>query len=88
LAHIDSERRIMNHEPITEAAVDEELISEAEAAHVVDVAPATLKAARLGRLPQNPLRELPHIRIGRLVKYRRSDVLDFIEARMVRRGAA
>jgi hypothetical protein len=44
-----------------------DLIKEPEAATALGVSPGTLKAARLHRLQSNPLRDLPHVRIGRSV---------------------
>lgn len=64
------------------------LVSEAEAARALGVSPGTLKAARLHRLESNPLRDLPHVRIGRSVRYRRADVIAWIEANTVRGAAA
>ena len=64
-----------------------ELIPEDEAAHALGVSPGTLKAARLHRLRSNPLRDLPHVRIGRAVRYRRSDIAAWIEANTVRPGS-
>ena len=61
-----------------------ELVSEAEAARALGVAPGTLKAARLHRLQSNPLRDLPHVRIGRCVRYRKADIAAFIESHIVR----
>ena len=63
------------------------LITEHEAAKALAVSLGTLKAARLHRLPSNPLRNLPHVRIGRSVRYRREDIERWIEANTVR-GAA
>ena len=63
------------------------LITEQEAAKALGVSAGTLKAARLHRLPSNPLRNLPHVRIGRSVRYRREDIERWIEANTVR-GAA
>ena len=60
-----------------------DLISEPEAARALGVSAGTLKAARLHHLPQNPLRELPHVRIGRCVRYRRSDINEWIEQHIV-----
>ena len=60
------------------------LVSELEAAKALGVAHGTLKAARLHRLESNPLRELPHVRIGRSVRYRRDDIETWIEANTVR----
>jgi predicted DNA-binding transcriptional regulator AlpA len=62
------------------------LITEHEAARALGVSPATLKAARLHRLGSNPLRDLPHVRIGRSVRYRRADIEAWIEANTVRPG--
>ena len=55
-----------------------ELIQESDAAELLGISPATLKAARLRQLPANPLRDLPHVRIGRCVRYRPSDIVDWI----------
>lgn len=63
---------------------DTDLITEPEAARALGVSPGTLKAARLHRLQSNPLRDLPHVRIGRAVRYRRSDIVAWIEANIVR----
>jgi predicted DNA-binding transcriptional regulator AlpA len=60
------------------------LVSELEAAKALGVAHGTLKAARLHRLESNPLRELPHVRIGRSVRYRRADIERWIENNIVR----
>lgn len=63
---------------------DAVLVTEVEAARALGVAPGTLKGARLHRLQSNPLRNLPHVRIGRSVRYRRSDIFEWIEAHVVR----
>jgi len=60
-----------------------ELIQESDAAKILGVAPATLKAARLRQLPANPLRELPHVRIGRSVRYRQADIVDWIDRHVI-----
>ena len=62
----------------------DELITEPEAARALGVAPGTLKAARLHRLQSNPLRDLPHVRIGRAVRYRWTDICEWIEANTIR----
>jgi len=67
---------------------DAELVSEAEAAKALALSPGTLKAARSGRLPNSPLRRLPHVRIGKAVRYRRRDIEAFIEAQMRGEGVA
>ena len=54
------------------------LINEHEAAKALGVSPATLKAARLHRLSSNPLRNLPYVRMGRSVRYRRGDIEQLI----------
>lgn len=59
------------------------LIQEGDAARILGVSPATLKAARLRQLPANPLRELPHVRIGRSVRYRPSDIVDWIDRHVI-----
>lgn len=59
------------------------LIKEPEAAKALGVAPGTLKSARLHRLPSNPLRDLPHVRIGRSVRYRKRDIVDWIDRHTV-----
>jgi hypothetical protein len=64
------------------------LETEPDAAHLLGVKSGTLKAARLGRLPGNPLSELPHVRIGRSIRYRRQDIEGWIEAHLSRRGVA
>ena len=61
---------------------------EPNAAHLLGVKAGTLKAARLGRLPGNPLVELPHVRVGRSIRYRRQDIESWIEAHLARGGAA
>lgn len=61
-----------------------ELITEPEAAQALGVSPGTLKGARLHRLKSNPLRDLPHVRIGRCVRYRRCDIEEWINAHVVR----
>lgn len=65
-----------------------ELITEPEAARALGVAPGTLKSARLHRLPSSPLRDLPYVRIGRAIRYRRQDIIDWIDDHLVRPGAA
>ena len=62
-----------------------DLVSETEAAKALALSPGTLKAARNGRLPHSPLRRLPHVRIGKSIRYRRSDIEDFIQAQIQRR---
>ena len=64
----------------------EELVTEPEAARVLGVSYGTLKAARLHRLQSNPLRDLPHVRIGRSIRYRRSDIQAWISANTVQPG--
>jgi hypothetical protein len=64
------------------------LETEPDAAHLLGVKPGTLKAARLGRLPDNPLSEIPHLRVGRSVRYRREDIVRWIESHLIRKGVA
>lgn len=55
------------------------LLSEVETGEACKVSPATLATWRCtGRVP------LPYIKVGRLVRYRETDVLAFLEARTVR----
>lgn len=61
-----------------------ELVTEEEAARALGVSHGTLKSARLHRLQSNPLRNLPHVRIGRAVRYRRADIVEWIERNTVR----
>lgn len=60
------------------------LLTEAEAARALGLSPGTLKAARLHRLATNPLRDLPYVQIGRAIRYRHSDIADWIEIHTVR----
>lgn len=61
-----------------------QLLTEAEAARALGLSPGTLKAARLHRLTSNPLRNLPYVQIGRAIRYRHSDIADWIEMHTVR----
>ncbi|MCO6440703.1 MAG: helix-turn-helix domain-containing protein [Nitrococcus mobilis] len=61
-----------------------ELVTTREAANALGVSAGTLKAARLHRLPSNPLRDLPYVAIGRAIRYRRSDIVAWIERNTVR----
>ena len=61
-----------------------ELVTEPEAAKALGVAAGTLKAARLHRLESNPLRTLPYVKIGRSIRYRKSDIAAWIESNLVR----
>lgn len=64
----------------------DQLVTETEAARALGLSPGTLKAARLHRLQSNPLRDLPYVQIGRAIRYRRSDIADWIEMHTVRPG--
>ena len=64
---------------------DSTLVDTTEAAKALDISPGLLKAARAGRLPpDHHLNSLPYVRIGRLVKYRRSDIITVIEGFLVK----
>mgnify|MGYP006451350803 CR=1 FL=1 len=65
----------------TQTSLD--LDTETEAARVLGVCPGTLKAARLNRLKSNPLRTLPYVKIGRCVRYRKSDISKWIEENLI-----
>ena len=60
------------------------LITEPEAAKRLCISHGTLKAARLGNLPENPLCRLPHVKIGRSIRYRRRDIDDWINQNLIR----
>lgn len=81
-----TEKTLDSRQPLADA--HDALVDEPEAARIINVAPGTLKAARLHHLPQNPLRDLPHVRIGRSVRYRLSDIWAWIDEHTVRRGVA
>ncbi len=68
----------------TQDTTTPELVSEATAARILGVSPRTLQDARLGRLWRNPLRDLPHVAIGRAIRYRRGDIIAWIERHIVR----
>lgn len=58
-----------------DAAQDREaLMTETEVADMTRIAVATLRTHRCRR------RGIPHVKIGSCVRYKRGDVLDFIEA--------
>ena len=67
----------------TETPTNPELMTEPVAAKDLGVACGTLKAARLHRLESNPLRTLPYVKIGRSVRYRKSDIAAWIEANTI-----
>lgn len=67
----------------TERPADPELVTEPEAAKALGVSPGTLKAARLHRLESNPLKNLPYVKIGRSIRYRKADILAWIEANLI-----
>ena len=70
----------MTIENIIQASRD--LLDERAAAELIDVAPGTLSVWRsTGRY------NLPFIKIGRKVRYRRSDLLAWMEARTRETGA-
>lgn len=63
---------------MNQQVTEDELLTTADAARVLDVTPGTLEVWRATkRYP------LPYVKIGRSVKYRRSDVLAFIQSRTV-----
>ena len=60
----------------------DELLDDKAAAEVIDVVPGTMSVWRsTGRYA------LPFIKIGRNVRYRRSDLLDWLEMRTRKSGA-
>ena len=71
---------IMTLENIVQASRD--LLNEQEAAHVLDTAPGTLSVWRsTGRY------NLPFLKVGRSVRYRRADLLAWLDARVRQSGA-
>ncbi|MAS10318.1 helix-turn-helix domain-containing protein [Salinisphaera sp.] len=60
-----------------------QLVTPEHAAKALSVSESTLKAARLHHLKSNPLRDLPYVRIGRSVRYRRSDIEAWIESNVI-----
>ena len=71
-------------------ADEKRLVTADEAAQALGFSIETLKSARIHRKASNPLRDLPFVRIGRNVRYRKVDIDAFIEDHIVdpRRGVA
>ena len=70
----------MTLENIVQASRD--LLNEQEAAQVLDTAPGTLSVWRsTGRY------NLPFLKVGRSVRYRRADLLAWLDARVRQSGA-
>jgi predicted DNA-binding transcriptional regulator AlpA len=59
------------------------LLTESQAAAILNVAPATLTAWRTTKRAAQP----PYCRIGAAVRYRRSDIDAFVQASVQRAGA-
>ena len=78
----------MNLNTQSQSITQPELVTEREAAKALGVSPGTLKAARLHRLQSNPLRDLPHVRIGRSVRYKKSDIAAWVETNTIRPSTA
>jgi hypothetical protein len=55
------------------------IITEDQAAEILDVVPETLQAWRYKKRY-----DLPYLKIGSLVRYRRQDIADFLERRLVK----
>lgn len=71
---------MMTLENIVQASRD--LLNEQEAAQLLDVAPGTLSVWRsVGRY------RLPYVKVGRSVRYRRADLLAWLDARVRQSGA-
>lgn len=64
-----------NTDAVTTAPKEDVLLNEAEAAKVLDVKPATLSVWR-----SNKRYPLPYLKIGRLVRYRRSTLDAFLNS--------
>lgn len=58
------------------------LLTEPQAAEMLGVCAGTLKQARLG-YKSSPLYSLPYVSIGRAIRYKRSDVIDWIDKHTV-----
>lgn len=63
---------------MTTTTQDDRLLTQEEAAEILSVAPQTLSVWRSSKRY-----DLPYAKVGRNVRYRLSDVLAFIESRMV-----
>lgn len=62
--------------------ITRDLLSEQEAAQILDTAPGTLSVWRsTGRY------NLPFVKVGRKVRYRRSDLVAWLDARVRQSGA-
>jgi excisionase family DNA binding protein len=67
---------------LTTATNPKDMLTEAQASEIIGVSTQTLGIWRCtGRYA------LPFIKVGRLVRYRRSDVEEWLESRTVRTGA-
>jgi len=62
--------------------IDKQLFNDAEAAEFIGVQPQTLRDWR-----HNKRYALPYVKVGRLVRYRRHDLLNWLESRLVVVGA-
>ena len=66
----------------TSVEITRDLLSEQEAAQILDTAPGTLSVWRsTGRY------NLPFVKVGRKVRYRRSDLVAWLDARVRQSGA-
>jgi predicted DNA-binding transcriptional regulator AlpA len=63
------------HATTIEAPSPDQLLNEKEAASILTVQPATLTTWR-----SKQSQALPYVKLGRAVRYRRSDVMAFIDA--------
>jgi excisionase family DNA binding protein len=59
-------------------ATELELLTTADAARLLDVTPGTLEVWRTTKRYA-----LPYVRVGRNIRYRRSDLVAFVESRLV-----
>ena len=74
---------------VTEEEAQAILVKPREAAQALAVSEETLKKARIHRQQSNPLRDLPFVRIGRSIRYRKADIDAFIAGHVIDpRGAA
>lgn len=72
----------MRQPEMTPAAIAEHLLTQEQAAEVLGVTPRYVRDMRARNV-------LPYVKVGKLVRFRRSDLVAFIEANLVdkREGA-
>lgn len=71
----------LNHSSFAPENSHFKLLSQAEAAKLLGLAPETLSVWRCTKRYN-----LPYIKVGRLVKYREADLMAFVESRRISRS--